>query len=254
MFQHRTYAVTDGIYIVPCVKLFWLASLNRVPKYIRRHIGTGEPIDRENLLEFRLLFVGEIVSSGNRGGTVSQKHAIRRKLHPQLRRLWHTQQTLRQYAAHIGTQKYPRPEMSEQDRFDAGINYFGRNWSKGQYQLVPLVTTEHALRCSIDITLLRPEDHTYILERGDIDGQVKTLFDAFRLPKDVNEVHGDPTADEVPMFCLLEDDRLISEVRVNADQLLLLPDKAEVRANEAFAIIHVKLNHRPGRSFDNWFD
>ena len=62
-----------------------------------------------------------------------------------------------------------------------------------------------------------------------------------------------PQEDEDPFFCLLEDDRLISEVRVTTDQLLLLPNQRELKANDAHVIIHVKLNHRHPRTFDNYF-
>ena len=111
-----------------------------------------------------------------------------------------------------------------------------------------------ALRCSIDITILRPEDDRFIFEAGDIDGQLKTLFDALRIPKDAGECGGAiPQADETPFFCLLEDDRLVSEVRVSTDQMLLLPNRREVKANDAHAVIHVKLNHKNARTFDNYF-
>ena len=56
-----------------------------------------------------------------------------------------------------------------------------------------------------------------------------------------------PQEDETPFFCLLEDDRLISEIRVNGDQLLLLPNERQVKANDSFVLIHVKLNPKyPG--------
>jgi len=55
------------------------------------------------------------------------------------------------------------------------------------------------------------------------------------------------------LFCLLEDDRLITEVRVTTDRLLLLPNKPTVKPNDCFAVIHVTLNHKYAKAYDNWF-
>jgi hypothetical protein len=55
---------------------------------------------------------------------------------------------------------------------------------------------------------------------------VRTLLDALRIPDNADETgRATPTEDEKPLFCLLEDDRLISEVKVTADQLLTLPEQ-----------------------------
>jgi hypothetical protein len=110
------------------------------------------------------------------------------------------------------------------------------------------VTPDLALRCSLDILLLRPDEKRFIFTQGDIDGQVKTLGDALRIPDCAEETDGmGPQADEIPFYCLLQDDRLISEVRVVSDELLLLPGNRDLKANDAFVVIHVRLNHKsPG--------
>jgi len=56
-------------------------------------IGTGDPIESENKLEFRLLYQGELLPCGNSNKRVPEKHAIRKSLHPQLKRLWNMQAT-----------------------------------------------------------------------------------------------------------------------------------------------------------------
>ena len=48
-------------------------------------IGIDEPIESENKVEFRLLYAGELPSSGNKSRP-DIKHAIRREFHPQLRK------------------------------------------------------------------------------------------------------------------------------------------------------------------------
>jgi len=183
-------------------------------------------------------------------------------------------------------------------QFQLGIAAMGKNWNRAGYDLVPLVTPDLALRCIIDILLLRPAQ-TEVLRRGDLDGQVRTILDALRIPDNTSETAGaEPTDDEKPLFVLLQDDRLISEVKVTSDQLLMLPEKrgnmnahqdaiarinlmldsadslhaftteernaldvargnlrmrGDVKPNDAFALVHIKLNHKDPRTFDNYF-
>jgi hypothetical protein len=204
-------------------------------------------------VEFRLLYEGELLGSGGTNSRASEKHAIRRVFHPQLRRLWNLKSNLRQYADHMGNLASPAQGRSKEERFEIGINAIGKEWNKAGYDLVPLVTPSLALRCSLDILLLRPEEDRFIFTSGDIDGQVKTLFDALRIPVTTGEAGGiGPQEDETPFFCLLQDDRLISEVRVTADQLLLLPRERAVKANDSFVVIHVKLNPKTLGTFGSW--
>jgi len=233
---------------------------NKKLPYTQVIIGTGEPIEECDLVEFRLLYEGELLSSGNKGKP-RESHAIRRIFHPQLRRLWTVENNLRHLAMHSAGGHDARKvteqirKMTEQERFDLGIKTLGERCPKeGGYRLVPLVTEDMALRCSLDILLLRPEEKKLIFESGDIDGQLKTLFDALRIPKNLSQTGGiGPQEDETPFFCFLEDDRLITEVRVTTDKLLLLPEKKEIKPNDSFVVIHVKLNHRSARTFDNYF-
>lgn len=219
-------------------------------------IGTGEPIESENLVEFRLLFQGILLPSAGTRGHSAEKHDIRKNFHPQLKRLWSVKSGLRQMAEHIGVEgANAKRSDSPECRFDEGLAKMGRNWNRVGFDFVPLITSKIALRCSLDILLLRPEENKYILRQGDIDGQLKTLFDALRMPKEQEDTGGDvPQAGETPFFCLLEDDRLISEVHVTTDQLLVLPTEREVKANDAFVVIHVRVNHTSGSPFDRWFD
>jgi hypothetical protein len=225
----------------------------------RTFVGNGDEIEEIDLVEFRLLFEGELLPSAGSKKRTSEKHVIRQSFHPQLRRLWSINANLRKLAGRSYRATFPgpdgnNPDPTPQERFDGGIAKIGKNWSRAGFEFVPLVTPDMALRCSIDITLLRPEEDRLIFEAGDIDGQLKTLFDALRIPKDASELGGaTPQADETPFFCLLEDDRLVSEVRVSTDQMLLLPNRREVKANDAHAVIHVKLNHKNARTFDNYF-
>jgi len=216
-------------------------------------VNTGEPIVEEDLVEFRLLYQGELLPSGNSNTRPAEKHRVRRYLHPQLRRQWDLHSGLRQLA--VLADKFPKPGATEAERVAVGIAAIGKQWTKVGYDFVPMVTTKDAIRCSLDILLLRPDEERFVFTQGDIDGQIKTLFDALNLPRSLEQVGGmAPQDDETPFFCLLEDDRLISEVRVNSDQLLLLPGERQVKANDAFAVIHVKLNYKGPRFWDRYLD
>jgi hypothetical protein len=77
----------------------------------------------------------------------------------------------------------------------------GRRYAKAGYELVPIVVPEFALQCSIDILLLRPEQNEVLGEWGDIDGQVKTVLDALRIPDATQETgEAKPEEDEHPLF------------------------------------------------------
>jgi hypothetical protein len=215
-------------------------------------------------VEFRLLYSGELFASSRNDTRAQHKHGLRRQFHPQLRRLWDVNKNLRQLAVHSGLMSAGQSKDSllpkirngeaEPSWFDTGIIAIGNSWSRAGYQFIPLITSHIAVRCSLDVLLLRPEEDRFIFERGDIDGQIKTLFDALRMPADLAETGGiSPQDDETPFFCLLEDDNLISEVRVTTDQLLLLPSERKVRANTCTVVIHVKLSHKAPGTFDQYF-
>jgi hypothetical protein len=210
-------------------------------------VGTGHPIEERNLVEFRLLFEG-LPSNGN----ASDKHAIRKSFHPQLRQLWSSNPNLRSLAM---DQPNAGPGSStDEDKFTRGIAEIGRVWNRAGYNIVPLVTRNMVLRCNLDIVLLRPENDLGIVKNGDIDNKLKTIFDALRIPISAAETGDEvPCADDDPLFVLLEDDQLISEVKVATDRLLMLPNERRLRSDDAHAVIHVRLNHRNARSLDNYF-
>ena len=63
--------------------------------------GTGDEIEGDDPVEFRLIYEGTLPpSGGRRHQTCRETPQIRRFLHPQLRRLWHVQDNLRHLAEH----------------------------------------------------------------------------------------------------------------------------------------------------------
>jgi hypothetical protein len=140
---------------------------------------------------------------------------------------------------------------STDELLEIGINQIADKWQRFGYRFVPLITEELAVLCSIDVLFLRPEAPGFLMQGGDLDARLKTLFDALRLPSNLGETGGvNPQKDEDPFFCLVEDDKLISEVRITTDELLVLPTDREVKPNDAFLVIHVKT--KPVKSSSHW--
>jgi hypothetical protein len=84
---------------------------------------------------------------------------------------------------------------------------------------VPVVYEALFLVARLDILFLRPEEPGKVVTQGgDLDNRIKTLLDGLRVPKAGELPEG--TAHTDPMWCLLEDDALVTEFAVRADRLL----------------------------------
>ena len=187
-------------------------------------------------MKFTLTYEGQLQASGNKPKN-QNKWEIRKQLHPQLVDLWESHPAL-QWASLIGEQ-FPlggsvhvaahhsdtgevrppyvtRPaEPGETQRFvnlNEEIDKFGRKFR-------PLVRETYALHCGLKIVFLRKEAPGAIYQGGDLDGRLKTLIDALAMPQHREQVLADPDAPD-PMFCLLEDDAMVSGLQVESERLL----------------------------------
>jgi hypothetical protein len=179
-----------------------------------------------------------------------EKHAIRKVFHSQLRQLWSIHPNLREWAEGVGTGSEIVPgvpnikPLHPDEAFQKGVELMGSNWKRNDFSFLPLVTESLCLRCSLDILFLRAEERNYVLQGGDIDRRLIVLFDALRMVRQASEipVGEKPAADENPMFVLLENDDLISELRVNTDRLLKLPEARSINRHDVYLQITVRLN------------
>ena len=147
-------------------------------------------------MEFTLYYQGTLKANG----TPTDKHNIRKVFHKQLKELWN-QIPL----------KYCHDLKRDLEKEINGIKF------------IPLVSDDTALTTELDITLLRPgKPGSIIMDGGDIDNRLKTLFDALRVPQTANEIPKgyEPEGEEKPFYCLLEDDSLIEKVSIKTDKLL----------------------------------
>jgi hypothetical protein len=95
------------------------------------------------------------------------------------------------------------------------------------------------LVADVQVQLLRPEPPGFVkAQSGDLDNRMKTLLDALRMPRVVDEIPANdaPGADEHPFFCLLEDDALISSFSVMTHRWL----EPGLPAKEAILVVSVR--------------
>ena len=189
---------------------------------------------KDNVVEFRLVYQGQLLGASRNNTRAEHKHQIRRYFHPQLKRLWSTNPAL--------------CDLNEVDaQFTSGdlvvterrrIDQLADNYSRGKHRFVPLVTQDLVLACALDVLLMRRDNVRLLIQSGDLDNRLKTLFDALRIP-DSSEGMGAPEDDENPFYCLLQDDSLITEVTLKTD--MLLTDREPAGKNEVLLVIAVRI-------------
>src|SRR3989442_17286 len=125
-----------------------------------------------------------------------------------------------------------RESWSFAERHATKFHRCGRNY-------LPL-SNNSGVACGLDILFLRRDQPGNLIQSGgDIDNRIKVLFDALRMPQNCDEVDGPPEQDDNPFFCLLEDDRLIIDVKVTTDTLLT-PMASDEHVNDVHLVIHVQ--------------
>jgi hypothetical protein len=190
-------------------------------------------------MDFMLRYRGPLSANGS----VKQKHAIRKALHHQLERLCQQEPLLfdallpelPQAVVKGGHLEVPRP--LQKMYFVAPLEGF---------HFVPLIHRPHELACGLDILFLRREKPGDIVRHGgDLDNRLKTLFDALRMPHGSSEILGiTPAADNERVYCLLEDDALVTRVSVSTKQLF---EPLEVRPVSWTALTASCCGHPSGR-------
>ena len=185
-------------------------------------------------MEFRLIYRGKLPSAGPNNSRNNDKHRIRRELHKQLKILWHDHPSLHGYE----TQPIPNPGGG----FRSWADLWADNYERCGRRFLPLVSDHLGIACSLDVLFLRRDNPGgLITSGGDIDNRLKVLFDAMRIPNVCDEIPKDwvPGEDESPLYCLMEDDKLIHEIKVTTDHLIL-PMEGKEAVHDVVLIIHVK--------------
>ena len=203
----------------------------------------GEPDKSEaGAVEFRLTYGGPLRADTRSARDIANhKQDLRKCFHRQLARLWVERPHLK--ASFVGGEE------------EFGIGFGGLDnrmeelaarFQRNGYRYVPLVTKDLEVSCAVDILYLRHGPVGHIIQRQDIDNRIKTLFDALKMPGDLQDLgnHISPSDGEDPFFCLVEDDSLITALSVQTD-LLLEPPSEPTTSNDARLLITVTI--RPMR-------
>jgi hypothetical protein len=196
----------------------------------------AEPFE---LMKFTLIFDGDLPAGDNKRTVYASK--IRNALHDQLADLWDSHVIFRQLAHTARTQLHGSPWSNGEYASPILPDFKGKNprpLQPGQVDLVapipvtnvgsfiPIIRDSLYLACAIDILFLRHEEPMKLFrEGGDLDNRIKCFFDGLRMPNEEEGRNGEAlTAD--PLYCLLEDDRLISDFSVRTGRLLGKGEKA----------------------------
>ena len=161
-------------------------------------------------MNFVLRYRGPLPSNGDRG----DKHRIRLALDPQLREMC---RTFKPFELAL-TSGLPEVDMAgRQAKAPDNCFFF---WVRvGGCRVMPLINRARKSECGIAVAVLRREGPGAIIgSGGDLDNRLKTLFDALRIPQQPSELPEGCETDD--LYCLLEDDSLITRVSVEADRLL----------------------------------
>jgi hypothetical protein len=206
-------------------------------------------------MKFSLTYQGDLPSTGNKNRPADVA-TIRNCLHGQFVDLWESHVILRELER---TARVPRiTVMQESSGPEPDYSKFELPAYRGQIPPLepghfdlcapikngttvayrPLIRKSLGLACALDILFLRQEEPgQLVLQGGDIDGRIKTLFDALRMPTKAEEdaANVTPTAD--PLQCLLENDSLISDLSIRTGRLLGVPPQK--RPHRAHLVIDV---------------
>jgi len=197
-------------------------------------------------MKFTLTYEGPLPSTGN-NKRPEAKWDIRKTLHPQLKDLWESHPALRDVEENRHFPKaggatltqvhhrYPGPVLNHPRILNVGGKFelldLCESIEKHGAWFRPLVRENHALHCGLKILFMRKEQPGKVYQGGDLDGRTKTIIDSLTMPQHVEQVRGKSTKTD-PIYCLLEDDSLVSGVHVESERLL---------TDQNFPKDHVKL-------------
>jgi len=170
---------------------------------VKRWLKGSESSDRDKgaTLEFRLIYEGALSSGQGKHAGPKEKHEFRRQLHPQLRELWRQDRHLKHYGeAHLSGKSGP-----------TYLEHIAKRFSRGGTGFIPLITEATGYWCSLNVLFLRRDMPGYVVDNyGDLDNRLKILFDALAVPTTTDGLPSNADGDENPIYCLLENDRLIT--------------------------------------------
>lgn len=180
--------------------------------------------DQEDIviMRFTLTYSGdELRTSGSSrsGGRNPEKQALRAHFHPQLLKVWDRHFSYRQVNRTIlsaPVKRHDRWEAPGPERTSLASLLFRHRIRDSSF--IPLLTPNMEVHCHIALQLGRPVKFGTIFAGGDLDGRLKTLFDALAVP--ARDENFPDHAPEGEYLCLLSDDDLITGLSIESYELL----------------------------------
>ena len=191
--------------------------------------------DGELVVKFTLSYDGPLYACSSHQKHAEDKQALRREFSYQLRQVWNAEPALASRLKHydefeVAYLERTRQRLTRHRSPSRPAPYGMVKFELNGFCFVPLVTAQNNLWCELEITIYRDGDpgHILIKNGNDLDGHVKFLFDALRMPQKPDELAGDTPSGNEPFFTVLEDDRLIT--RLSIDTKRRIWRKAESQA------------------------
>lgn len=215
-------------------------------------------------MKFTLVYDGPLPPTANNSrNSGERKWTIRKKFDPQLRQLWAARHDLihlrdnsivSKDGKYIWAQSHPlHPELEVATRpmrpfhAETDINLC-EPIHKQSRTFFPLVRKPLALTCGLKVLFLRNEPRGRVFQGGDLDNRIKTLVDALAVPVEDTR-YDDPSLID-PVFCLLEDDALVSAFDVRSERLL---SPTGTQDTEVRLVIEVDVRISSPRGFNVMF-
>lgn len=211
-------------------------------------------------MKFTLTYEGELPSGGNSSRKAKKKWEIRNVFHPQLVELAGNHRTLRRALrgsiiptnTDFGMTQRHHSDPLENEELESSNDGSRRDLYESidiqGKRFLPIVRESMALTCGLKITFLRKEEPGGLISQGgDLDNRIKVLFDALRMPSESELNNNVPEYD--PMYCLLEDDSLITSFNVQTDRFLSNPNSS---VHTVFLMIEVDVRVTQAALYNLW--
>lgn len=187
-------------------------------------------------VEFWLTYRGPLKATQRdprTGSSIKQKHwhlkhAMREQFHWQLKAVWESHPVLL------------AKRQDESSMICAAK--LADEFKIPPWSFVPLVMDRLDVLCGIDIVMLRLDHPGDSVWSGDIDNRVKTIIDALEVPGAHSGYADLPFEGEInPLYCLLENDQLLTSISVETGRLLKAPDGVD----PSWADVSIRVRIKP---------
>jgi hypothetical protein len=190
----------------------------------------------ETSVDVILTYRGPLPTCSRTDSRAVEKATLRQHFSIQLERHWQQNKSLSDKLDSL-----MEPATIEKGRFLKPVslisNFYRIYLELGSCRFIPLIARLQRELCDLEIRWLRNEAPGAIYCSGDIDGRLKTLFDALRIPHDEKEAILS-RQNKASCFCLLEDDSMIRNLTIATGRLLEpMENSSDIQVNIRATIV-----------------